>query len=126
MCNGVCVACAMLRECEGARVTEMQMWGGGRVVVVSAGHEYVGGTCGSGIVSSAADVQGIRGVGKVCEMCMCLVRGGVGGDGALPILWEQGVCLCLGSGSVGGVGGPWVEGLEQGLEEVVVSCLCEL
>ena len=23
----------------------------------------------------------MRGVGEVCEMCMCLVRGGVGGDG---------------------------------------------
>ena len=43
--------------------------------MVSAGH--VGGTCGSGIVSSAADVlwmsvvHGMRGVGEVCEMCMC-------------------------------------------------------
>ena len=43
---------------------------GGGVVVVSAGH--VGGTRGSGIVSSAADVLGIsvvrgmRGVGGVC------------------------------------------------------------
>ena len=47
--------------------------------VVSVGH--VGGTRGSGIVSSAADVMwmsvvhGTRGVGKVCEMCICLARG---------------------------------------------------
>ena len=51
--------------------------------VVSAGH--VGGTRGLGIVSSAADVLwmsvvcGMWGVGEVCEMCMCLARGGVGG-----------------------------------------------
>ena len=43
--------------------------------------------CGSGIVSSAADVlwmsvvRGMRGVGEVCEMCMCLTRGGVDGGG---------------------------------------------
>ena len=54
-------------------------------VVVSA--EHVGGTRGSGIVSSAADmlwmsvVHGIRGVGGVCEMCICLAQGGVGGEG---------------------------------------------
>ena len=34
------------------------------MVVVSAGH--AGGTRGSGIVSSVADVLGIRGVGGVC------------------------------------------------------------
>ena len=54
------------------------------MVVVSAGH--VGGTRGSGVVSSAADViwmsvvRGMRGVGEVCEMCMCLARGGVAGE----------------------------------------------
>ena len=53
--------------------------------MVSAG--YVGGTRGSGIVSSAADViwmsvmREMRGVGGVCEMCMCLTRGGVGVKG---------------------------------------------
>ena len=26
-------------------------------------------------------VRGMRGVGRVCEMCMCLARGGVGGEG---------------------------------------------
>ena len=47
----------MLRECDGARLTAMLVWGMDevhRVVVVSAGH--VGGTRGSGNVSSAADV----------------------------------------------------------------------
>ena len=80
--------------------------------VVSAGH--VGGTRGSGMMSSAADVlwmsvvRGMRGVGGVCEMCMCLARGDVGGE------WMRGldlgftnpvgtggvldVCLCFGCG----------------------------
>ena len=49
--------------------------------------EHVGGTRGSGIVSSVADVlcisvvRGMRGVGGVCEMYMCLARGGVAGEG---------------------------------------------
>ena len=49
--------------------------------------EHVGGKRGSCIVSSVADmlwmsvVRGMRGVGGVCEMRMCLVRGGVGGEG---------------------------------------------
>ena len=30
----------------------------------------MGGTSGSGIVSNAADVLWMRGVGEVCEMCM--------------------------------------------------------
>ena len=45
------------------------------------------GTRGSGIVSNAVDVlgmsvmYGVKGVGGVCEMCMCLAQGGVGGEG---------------------------------------------
>ena len=88
--------------------------------MLSAGH--VGGTRGSGIVSSAADVlwmsvvRGMRGVGEVCDMC--LGRGGVGEDGGE---WMRGlslgftkpvrtggvldVCLCLDCGGVGGVSG---------------------
>ena len=31
------------------------------------------------VLSSAADVRGMRGVGGVCEMYVCLARGGVGG-----------------------------------------------
>ena len=52
---------------------------------MSAGH--VGGTRGSCIVSSTADVlwtsvvRGMRGVGGACEMCMCLARCGVCGEG---------------------------------------------
>ena len=58
-------------------------WDGGGVVVMRA--EHVGGTRSSGIVSSADDVlemSVVRGmtVGGVCEMCMCLTRGGMGGE----------------------------------------------
>ena len=31
-------------------------------------------------MSSAGDML-VRGVGGVCDMCMCLARGGVGGEG---------------------------------------------
>ena len=43
--------------------------------------------CGSGVVCNTADVlwmsvvHGMREVGEVGEMCMCLARGGVGGEG---------------------------------------------
>ena len=59
----------------------------GGVVLLNAWHEYVRGTRGSDIVSSATGVlwmsavRGMRRVGGVCEMCMCLARGGVGGEG---------------------------------------------
>ena len=73
----------MLREFEGDGNAGM---GDGRgVVVVSAGHEYVGGTHGSGVVSTAADilgmsvVRGMRGVSGLYEMYMYLTWGGVGG-----------------------------------------------
>ena len=64
------------------------------------------GTRGSGFLSSTGDVL-VRGVGGVCDMCMCLARGGVGGEGGewmrelglgLPILWGQGecwTCVCV-------------------------------
>ena len=35
------------------------------------------GTRGSGVLSSTGDVL-VRGVGGVCDMCVCLARGGVG------------------------------------------------
>ena len=38
------------------------------------------GTRGTGVLSSTGDVL-VRGVGGVCDMCMCLARGGVGGEG---------------------------------------------
>ena len=72
--------------------------------MVSAGH--VVGTRGSGIVCSAADVllmsvvRGMRGGGGVCGMCMCLDRGGMGGDGGE---WMRG--LDLGYTNHVGIGG---------------------
>ena len=48
----------------------------GGVVAVSA---YMGGTCGSCVLSSACDVlemSVVRGVGGVCDMCMSLDRAG--------------------------------------------------
>ena len=41
---------------------------------------YMGGTRGSGILSSAGDLlemNVVRGVGGVCNRCMCLALGGV-------------------------------------------------
>ena len=90
--------------------------------MVSAVH--VGGTRGTGIVSRVSDVLWMRGVGEVCEMCMCLARGGVGGEGGecmrgLGLDFTNPVrtggvldgCLCL---VCGGVGGEWVVGLGPG------------
>ena len=63
----------------------------------------------------------------VCEMCMCLAQGGVGGEGdewmrgldfgfTIPVgargVWD----VCLHSGCSGVSGGEWVRGLDQGLE----------
>ena len=62
----------MLRECDGARLTAMLVWGMDEVWLWCAGH-----VCGSGILSSAADVlwmsvvRGMRGVGEVC-VCVWL------------------------------------------------------
>ena len=42
------------------------------------------GTRGSGVLSSTGDVlemSVVKGGGGVCDMCMCLVWGGVGGEG---------------------------------------------
>ena len=54
------------------------MGDGGGVFVVSAGH--MGGSRSSDILYNAADVRGMRGVGRVCEMCVfgsgrCMRRG---------------------------------------------------
>ena len=77
--------------------------------MVSAGH--VGGTRSSGIVSSASDVlwmsvvHGIGGVGGVCEMCIWLARGGVGGEGVSRLedwVWAL-PKSCWNRGSVGRV-----------------------
>ena len=57
------------------------MGSGEGVVAVSA---CMNGTRGSGNLSSTGDVlemSVVRGVSGVCDMCMCLARGGVGGEG---------------------------------------------
>ena len=54
---------------------------GGGGVAMSA---CMGGSRGSCVLASAGDVLGmsvVRGVGGVCDMCMCLARDGVGGVG---------------------------------------------
>ena len=63
----------------------------------------MGGTRGSGILSSAADVHEMRGVGGMCEMCKCLDRGGVVGDGDN---WITGLGFTnpVATGGGGGVG----------------------
>ena len=74
----------------------------------------------------------VRGVGGVCDMCMCLARSGVGGEEGewmreLGLCFTNPVgtggvlemCLCFGCGGVGGVGGvgrEWVGCLDQGRE----------
>ena len=95
------------------------------------------GTRCSGVLSSTCDVL-VRCVGGVCDMCMCLARGGVGGEGGEWMrelglgftnpLGTGGVldmCLCFGCGGVGG--GRVGRGLGQGSGAVgVVLCLCEV
>ena len=52
-----------------------------KVIAVSA---CMSGTHGSGVLSSTCDVlemSVVRVVGGVCDMCMCLARGGVGWEG---------------------------------------------
>ena len=72
------------------------------MVVVS--EEHVGGTYGSGILSSATDVLWMRGVGEVCEMCMCLAQGDVGGEGGVNERIVFGLYQsCQNRGSVGRV-----------------------
>ena len=91
-----------------------QCWYGkrGGVVAVSEEHEYMGGTCGSGIVSSADDVLEMSLVRALKGVCICLARGRVGERIALcftnPVgteaLWEVCVFGCSGVGGVGGMG----------------------
>ena len=95
------------------------------------------GTRGSGVLSSTGDVL-VKGVGGVCDMCMCLARGGEGGEGREWIrelglgftnpVGTGGVLdmrLCFGCGGVGGVGGglgAWTRVGSGG----VGLCLCEV
>ena len=96
------------------------------------------GTRGSCVLSSTGDVL-VRGVGVVCDMCMCLARGEVGEEGG-EWMRELGLgftnpvgtggvldmCLCFDCSGVGGVGeeciGDWTRVGSGG----VVLCLCEV
>ena len=81
-CSVVCVTClyaARMLGCESDG--NAGVGSGAGVAAVSA---YMGGTRGSGDLSSAYDVlemSVVRGVGGVCDMCMCFARGGVVGVG---------------------------------------------
>ena len=62
---------ARLLGCEGA--SNAGVGSGGGVIA------YMGGARGSDVLASAGDVlemSVVRGVGGVCDMCMCLARGG--------------------------------------------------
>ena len=63
---------------------------------------YMSDTRNSGVLSSTGDVlemSVVRGVGGVCDMCMCLTRGGVGREGAEWMVPQS----CGDRGSVGRV-----------------------
>ena len=74
----------------------------------------------------------VRGVGGVCEMCICLARGVLGGVGVSGLglgftnhagtggLWD--VCLCC--GSLGGVGGSGWLGPGSGRVVLCYVCVC--
>ena len=60
-----------VRGCEGDGTAGVGS--GGSVVACMSG------TCGSDILSNTGDMR-VRGVAGVCDMCMCLARGGVCGE----------------------------------------------
>ena len=116
----------------------MLVFGGG-VVAVSV---FMGGTHGSGVLSSAGDVlemSVVRGVSGVCDMCMCLALGEAGWEvlgvsglqdwvWALPILEEHrenGISVCVLVAVVWVVLGEsgWAA-LARVWEGGVVLCLC--
>ena len=82
------------------------------------------GTRGSGVLSSTSDVRElsvVRGVGGVCDMCICLARGGVDeriGFGLYHFCEDRGSVghVPVGCGGVGGVVGECVGGFDQGRE----------
>ena len=72
---------------------------------MGAVNAYMGGTRGSGVLSSAGDV-----------LEMSVVRGlGLGFTNSGGTWGKCDMCLCFGYGGVGGVGGEWVGCLTQGL-----------
>ena len=86
----------MLNECEGDG--NACVWGWMKCGCGESSAVHVGDTRDSGIVASGPDVlwigvvRGMRGVGEVCEMYMCLARGGAGAEGSE---WMTGLVLCF-------------------------------
>ena len=78
-CTGVCVACmCAVRVCGCEDDGNAGVGSGGCVVAVSA---CMNGTRSSCVLSSTGgmpEMSVVRGVGGVCDMCMCLAQGGVG------------------------------------------------
>ena len=104
------------------------------VVAVSA---YMGRTRGSRVLASAGDVlemSVVRGVGGMCDICMCLARGWVEGVGEERIgfgvyqFWRNmGKVGYVSVFGCGGVGGEWVVGLGQrGWGGVMSVCVVSL
>ena len=94
------------------------------------------GSCVLSITGDVLEINVVKGVGGVCDMCMCLARGGVSGKGG-KWMRELGlaftnpvgtggvldVCLCFGCGSVARkLVGAWTRVGSGG----VVLCLCEV
>ena len=133
-------------QCERARVSVSWYEGWRRCGCGECMAWRVSGARGSCIVFSVAAVlgmivvRGMRGVGGVCEMSMCLSRGGIGGGGGGEWMRRLGlnftnpmgtggvldVCLYLGFGGVDGVGVDWVAAWDRVWMGGVVLCLCEL
>ena len=87
------------------------------------------GTRGSGVLSSTGDVL-VRGVGGVCDMCVCLARGGMGGEGGWMRELGLGFTIPVGTGGVYVFWLGWcMWGVGRGLgpgSGAVVLCLCEV
>ena len=87
-------------------------------------------------IGDVLEMSVVRGVGGVCDMCMCLARGGVGGEGGEwvrelglgfnnPVGTGGVLDRCFGCGGVGGIGGEWVGAWSRVGSGGVVLCLCE-
>ena len=95
--------------------------------------------CMCGGTGDVLEMSVVRGDGGVCDMCMCLARGGVGVDrgewmrelglgftNPVGIGGVLDMCLCFGCGGVGGVCGEWVGAWTSVGSGEVVLCLCEV
>ena len=122
-----CVCAVRVWGCEGNG--NAGVGSGGGVVAVSA---CMSGTRGSGILSSTGDVlemSVVRGVVGVCDMCMCLARGGV--SEWENWVWAERCCWSLWHVYVFGSGRcEWMRELvlgftnPVGIGRVLDMCLC--